>query len=415
MPTLVPSLRTAEPTSKPDSATVIPAAATPTAEPAAVLDIDPPPQTREPVRLNLAPGAVSETIEGTIEPPNRDSYIFQALAGQEVAIKLSSPDGLANFELSGLNDGQPYKRLVNEDRQWTGIAPLTQDYRLDVATAQETSPYLLTVTILTTEEPAGEVEPLMFSPDGQWQVLARISAPEPVSEEEMEQFQSGQKYHAEMIVSRVDDSQSWTAFDEWRSWGMGYTYPDVLKWSADGQTLYFTNVPVPDGCSLFVNGGDLWRMDLVTGEISELLPFVGLVLALSPDESQLAYFGSFGKGMTLADLATGNEQPIELPSFGDAWDISGLMWSPDGRHLLLTQVISLMSPCDQEVETAVLVVSIDTLVVTTLIEPGQGALTLIEWLADDTVRLAGQDGALWTLNIISGELSPDTAGDTPQG
>jgi Tol biopolymer transport system component len=189
----------------------------------------------------------------------------------------------------------------------------------------------------------------------------------------------------------------------------------VLKWSADGQTLYFTNVPVPDGCSLFVNGGDLWRLDLDTGEISELLPFVGLVLALSPDESQLAYFGSYGKGLTLADLATGNEQPIELPSFGDAWDLGGLMWSPDGRHLLLTQVISLMGPCDQAAETTVLVVSIDTLEVTTLIEPGQGDFSLIEWLGDDTVRLAGQDGALWTLNVISGELSPDTAGDTPQG
>jgi hypothetical protein len=420
LPTLVPSLRPAEPSSESASATEIPATefpATdgPTAEPAVILDIDPPAQITEPIRINLAPGAISETIEGIIEAPNRDGYLFQVLAGQEVTVKLSSPDGLANFELSGLKDGQPYKRMVNEEVQWTGIAPQTQDYRLDVSTAQETSPYLLTVTILTMEEPAGEVQPLMYSADGQWQVLATISAPEPVSEEEIEQFPTGQKYHAVMEVSRVDGSQSWTAVDEWRSWGVGYTYPDVLKWSSDGQTLFFTNVPVPDGCSLFVNGGDLWRLDLDTGEIAELLPFVGLVLALSPDDTQLAYFGSYGKGMTLNDLATGNEQPIELPSFGDAWDIGGLMWSPGGRHLLLTQVIPLIGPCSQETKTAVIRVDIDTLLATPLIEPGQGDFALGEWLADDTIRLAGQDGAKWILNIVSGELSPDAAGDTPQG
>jgi hypothetical protein len=271
------------------------------------------------------------------------------------------------------------------------------------------------VTVLTQVEPAGEIEPLMYSADGQWQVLATISAPVPASEEEIEQFPTGQKYHAFMEVSRVDGSQSWTAVDEWRSWGLGYTYPDVLKYSSDGQTLYFTNVPVLDGCSPFVNGGDLWRLDLDTGEIAELLPFAGLVLALSPDDSQLAYFGSYGKGMTLTDLATGNEQPIELPSFGDAWDIGGLMWSPGGRHLILTQVIPLSGPCSQETETAVISVAVDTLVATPLIEPGQGDFALVEWLADDTVHLVGQDGTTWILNIVSGELSPDTTGDTPQG
>jgi len=418
LPTLVPTLSTSEPavaSVNPATATALPAAASAIAETAETLDIDPPPQTREPMRISLAPGAVSETVEGTIEPPNRDSYLFQALAGQEITIKISSPAGLANFELSGVKDGQPYKRLVNEDRQWTGVGPLSQEYLLEVATAQEFSPYLLTVTIITMEESAGSETPLMFSSDGQWQALATISAPQPVAEEEIAQFPTGQKYHVMLVISRVDGRQSWTAVDEWRSWGLGYTFPDVLKWPASGQNLYFTNVPVPDGCARFVNGGDLWRLDLSTGEISELLPFVGLVLALSPDDSQLAYFGSYGKGMTLTDLATGNERAIELPSFGDAWDLGGLLWSPDGRYLLTTQLISLMNPCDEETETAVSVVAIDTLQVTTLVEPGQGDFSPVEWLTDDTVRLAGQNGLFWKLNIQSGELAPDTAGISPQG
>ncbi len=416
--TLVPSLATSAAASvslNPATATVLPAATSTIAETIENQVFDPPPLTREPERIGLAPGAVSETVEGTIEPPDRDSYLFQAQAGQEITIKLSSPNGLANFELSGLKDGQPYKRLVNEDRHWTGVAPLTQEYLLEVATAQELSPYLLTVTIITMEEPSGAEAPLMFSPDGQWQALATISDPQPVSEEEIALFPTGQKYHVMLVISRVDGDLSWTAVDEWRSWGLGYTFPDVLKWPAGGQDLYFTNVPIPDGCARFVNGGDLWRLNLSNGEISQLLPFVGLVLALSPDDSQLAYFGSYGKGMTLADLATGNEQPIELPSFGDAWDLGGLLWSPDGRYLLTTQVISLVNPCGEETETAVSVVSIDTLEVTTLVEPAQGDFSPVEWLTDDTVRLAGQDGLYWQLNIHTGELAPDTTGVSPQG
>jgi hypothetical protein len=183
---------------------------------------------------------------------------------------------------------------------------------------------------------------------------------------EAEQFPTGEKYHVELTVSATDGSVTWTAVDEWRSWGLGYTYPAPLQWSEDGRSLYFSNVPVPDGCVTYVNGGDLWRLDLADGSVTEIVPFVGLVLALSPDARQLAYYGSFGRGFILRDLATGEEQPIPLPEWPGDWGIGGLRWSPNGEQLLLTQVIN---PCSLAPTTAVVRVDVETLAAVTVVEP----------------------------------------------
>ena len=70
--------------------------------------------------------------------------------GQQTTIEITSPSGLANFSLVGLTDGQPLKRLENEQRTWSGQLPETQDYRLTVAAPGDAGPtdYSLTVTIL---------------------------------------------------------------------------------------------------------------------------------------------------------------------------------------------------------------------------------------------------------------------------
>jgi len=51
--------------------------------------------------------------------------------------------------VQGVSDGQPLKRLENEDRRWTGTLPATQDYLITVATPSGTSAYTLVVTIVT--------------------------------------------------------------------------------------------------------------------------------------------------------------------------------------------------------------------------------------------------------------------------
>jgi len=244
--------------------------------------------------------------------------------------------------------------------------------------------------------------PLTVSPDGRWRVVTHISAPVTVGEDEMVQFPSGAKYRAELTVEATNGSQVWPVIDEWRNSGLGYTYPAPQQWSADGRYLFFTNVPVPDGCAIFVNGGDLLRLDLQTGEAVELLPFVSLAMALSPDSQTLAYYGAYGRGFQLHDLTTGMETPLDLPDYGGAWwQIGGISWSPDGRQLVLIQVLD---PCGDQL-TAVLRLDLDEGDFVTLIEPDERGFTLLNWLRDREIRLLDGDGRVWYLETTSGEIA----------
>jgi hypothetical protein len=101
------------------------------------------------VRIQFPPGATSVTLEGMLEPPERDFYVFRALAGQRAIIEIVSESSRGNFGLSGVSDGQPYKRIENEDRVWSAVLPQMQDYVLTVAapTDAPTTGYRIVLTI----------------------------------------------------------------------------------------------------------------------------------------------------------------------------------------------------------------------------------------------------------------------------
>jgi dipeptidyl aminopeptidase/acylaminoacyl peptidase len=243
---------------------------------------------------------------------------------------------------------------------------------------------------------------LAASPDGQWSVTLLASDQVSPDPSEIEQFPNG-KYHVEMVVEHVDGSRVWTAVDEWRGWGLGLTYPEAVRWSTDGRYFYFANVPIPDGCGIFVNGGDLWQLDLENGQMKEIAPYIGLVMALSPDETQLAVNASYGRGFLIRDLATGEEQAISLPELNDQWKISGLQWSPNGQYLLLVQ---LLNPCGSgDKTTAIVRIDRNDLSATTVVEPGKQHFSLQEWVQDDVVKLQDEAGIIWNLDVFSGELT----------
>ena len=168
-----------------------------------------------------------------------------------------------------------------------------------------------------------------------------------------------------MQVARTDGGVVWTAVDEWRPWGLGLSYPEPLRWSAGGRYLFFTNVPVLDGCVVYVNSSDLWLLDLSSGQVTEIVPTIGYVTAVSPDGQQLAVAANNHRGLLIRNLVTGDdEQSVLYPKPGDVWQMGGLQWSPNGQTLLLTQVLK---PCSSEETTAVVRVDIDTLTATTII------------------------------------------------
>lgn len=114
------------------------APATPTVEP-------------EPIRIQFESGATSATLNGRLAASDAIEYLAWAAEGQHAHIEIVSLNNVANFSLVGMSDGQPYKRLENEDRFWDGTLPQSQDYRIRVHTLEEAD-----FTLIVTIDPLGE-------------------------------------------------------------------------------------------------------------------------------------------------------------------------------------------------------------------------------------------------------------------
>lgn len=237
------------------------------------------------------------------------------------------------------------------------------------------------------------------SPDGQWQVEYGLSDP-------VDGGENGQIYRAYLAVQRVDGSLKWTAVDEWRSYGLGLDYPAPLQWSGDGRYLYFTNRPIVDGCGLFANGSDLWRLDLTDGTYVQLVSYVGTSIALSPDEQTLAY-ASFGSGgprqVILRNVATGAERTINL-DYDLPATAGNLVWSPDGARLLATVAYNPCLPPDWT--HSIFLVDVAAATSAPLIDHDDRRLTTLEWTDTAVARLVGMDGATWLVDVETGDLTP---------
>jgi hypothetical protein len=104
--------------------------------------------TPAPIRITFARGAISSSAQGTVTAPQRQDYVLRALQGQQMTVEIISAENRANFAVLG-GDGQPLKRLENEDRRWAGKLPATGDYRISVATASGSASFTLVVTAVT--------------------------------------------------------------------------------------------------------------------------------------------------------------------------------------------------------------------------------------------------------------------------
>ncbi len=135
---------------------VAPTQAPPTLAPLPTLTLVPsatpfptlPPVGSTPIRIQFAQGAISGTVNESVVFPNRPQYVLYAFKGQRMTVQIVSPGNAANFSISGVTDGQPLKRLENEDHTWTGPLPATQDYLISVAVPDGSTSFTLTVTIV---------------------------------------------------------------------------------------------------------------------------------------------------------------------------------------------------------------------------------------------------------------------------
>lgn len=238
------------------------------------------------------------------------------------------------------------------------------------------------------------------SPNGRWLITATSALP---IDESGVAF--GDHTYAQVKVFETEGGKDWTPIDRWSPGGcLGSGGYEPLLWAADGQDLCITYRPVPDGCGVFVNGSDLWELDLETGLFVQIVPRVGLWLSLSPDETRLAYVGYGDQGLVIRDLRTGEERDVKLDP-GEEYDAGHVVWSPDGRAIMLTLAFET---CGAKPigSTSVIRVDLPNLEQTTLVSEDERAFETIEWPTPDQILLRDATGGYWWMNPDTGEITP---------
>lgn len=239
-----------------------------------------------------------------------------------------------------------------------------------------------------------ETRATSVSPDGKWRAESVVAFPADHDE-----------YYQRLTVTRSGGQAAWTPVETWSHMGLGYTIAVPFAWSAQDEALYFTNLPVPDGCALFVNSFGLLRLDLATGEIDEILPGRGLALALSPQEDRVAEIVDGPPTLLLHSLDTGELHTLALPQIDATTQAGSLVWSPDGAQIALALA---HDPCmgGWARATSVMVVDVATLETTALISEDTRLLKPVAWTEVDGITLEGEGATRFRLDPQTGEITP---------
>ena len=126
-----------------------------------------PPQaqpTVAPKRIAFASGATSATAQGNLAANGIDVYALRVSGGQTIGVVMSSPIALW-LSVNGA-DGQVLKSMGAGTANWSGVAPITQDYFLTIGSQNgAATSYTLQVTIppLSQEAPTPTPKRISFA------------------------------------------------------------------------------------------------------------------------------------------------------------------------------------------------------------------------------------------------------------
>jgi len=241
------------------------------------------------------------------------------------------------------------------------------------------------------------------SPDKKWIASGLVAFPKRPEDDPLA--------YVRLLVSSADGKTNWTIVDELQEMGLGFPMPDPLNWSGDGESFYFTHLVRADGCSVFPFLIDLYQFNIGDGAIYELLPPSVNTLALSPDESQVAYIDLRERGLVIRDLLTGEEREIKIDLLMHV-GVGNLLWSLDGKAVAFTVAIN---PCSGDYDasrtiwaesTSIIWVEVKTLEKRILVDEDNRLFITHEWTEDDQIVLKdGRDNDLWDLDVNTGDIS----------
>lgn len=214
-------------------------------------------------------------------------------------------------------------------------------------------------------------------------------------------------YRVSLTVSNKDKSIVWTPVD-YTGEGLGYTFPNPKRWSADSQYFYYLESTVADGCGDFYPVDQTWqRLDVQTGQVDSIDLPPGRGHMFSPDESYLAYTTDSTE-VELVILNTADQTEIRIPlpivaAEGQIPQAGGIRWSPDGKRLILAAASGEI--CGSSViEFYLFTVQVSDRSVETLYQ-GKVFIRPLEWSSAGKVRVMDWNSKSWWIDSVSGEIT----------
>jgi hypothetical protein len=181
--------------------------------------------------------------------------------------------------------------------------------------------------------------------------------------------------------------------------------------SPDGRTLYLAfKTFLLTQVSYYNDGDKLLRLDLESGEISEVLPFSGVGVysfAFSPDGNKLAYIliGTSPMVLTILDLVSGEESHGDLPErFNRAGNI---LWAPQADRLVFEGAF-MENPLESiglKMKYSVILIDVTTRFQRTLVSRGNQEWTPILWREEDRIELRNEKGACRVYDLTAGAFT----------
>ena len=209
-----------------------------------------------------------------------------------------------------------------------------------------------------------------------------------------------QQNFAERIVKKIDVQRA-----------MGYSIPWALAWSENEDYLYYTHrFGGGDGCfgedDFF--GTDLYRFSLDSDESTQLTPKLGYWLALSSDQSMVAYLTNDNK-LRIRNIETGEEQETSIEEQLKYSDpiltrASHLIWSPDGKELLLTLEVNVCV-MEDEATNSIIKIDAETLSQKVLVREDSNRPATLEWFDNGMVLVQDENGLYRWLNPLNGQMT----------
>jgi len=201
-------------------------------------------------------------------------------------------------------------------------------------------------------------------------------------------------YNAIQFVQH-DETKHWeVSSDKLINPGVDY-FISLDHWSNDGNYVYVSFNPHTDGYwEPYHQGIVLYRLDLQTGQISEVLPlrksdWLFYSFAFSQNDRRLAYIVTDKSPVILniQDMQTGDGQSFEFdPKYNTG---GGFVWSPDSQQLVFS-ITQFDTNNYEYIATSIILWDRNASELTTLIKDHPSRMQALEWTDENTIVLQAE-------------------------